>query len=153
MSSTMRPVPGSRAGGPFLIYWLPVVIYCAIIFVQSSLPSPDLPGHFPHADKLWHTAGYAILGLLFCRALGHTTAMGRHRRWIYWAAVLAAFLYGVSDEAHQCLVAARQGDWRDAMADLAGSLIGAWFYLAVQGWRPFGGKRPKDGRTTNGNTG
>jgi VanZ family protein len=43
-------------------------------------------------------------------------------------------LYGLSDEWHQTLVASRHGSLLDALADFAGSLIGAAGYVASRAY-------------------
>ena len=52
----------------FFFYWLPVIFYCLLIFVQSSYPVTESLPLFPHADKLAHAGAYALLGFLFYRA-------------------------------------------------------------------------------------
>jgi hypothetical protein len=49
----------------FLIYWLPVVLYCTVIFIQSAYPSMIQIRNVPFGDKYLHFIGYAILGMLF----------------------------------------------------------------------------------------
>jgi hypothetical protein len=63
----------------FIRYWIPVIFYCAIIFVQSSFPSPEKLPSFPHSDKIMHAIVYSILGALICRASNTIDLL--HRRW------------------------------------------------------------------------
>ena len=48
----------------FLGYWLPVIVYVALIFTASSIPGRDIPTLFTNSDKLEHLAEYALFGLL-----------------------------------------------------------------------------------------
>ena len=108
----------------FLIYWLPVILYCLFIFLQSAFPSPVSTEGVLLGDKLLHLAGYAVLGALFFRAL--EASRPRERAWALWAlSALFATAYGASDELHQAFVPERSADMLDLAADAAGAMIGA----------------------------
>ena len=109
-----------------LVYWLPLLIYMLIIFIQSSYPTIDTPGP-SHLDKLFHLAAYALLGYLFARAYG-ASRLQRHMALIVILAIASASLYGVLDELHQSLVPQRRADPWDVGADFLGSLIGVGIY-------------------------
>ena len=111
----------------FVCYWLPVVLYCAAIFIQSSFPSPETIPSLPGSDKLLHVAAYAILGGLFFRAY-RTSRRGNRIRHAAWVSVLFAACYGISDEVHQYFVPERSADWLDAAADIVGSFAGVMIY-------------------------
>lgn len=100
-----------------------------VIFVQSAYPSPDSLPRFAYADKVLHFLGYGLLGALFCRAF-NSLPRWRHR-WdaLFFIGVVAATLYGASDEWHQSFVSARTGDIGDVLADFLGSMAGSWIYL------------------------
>jgi VanZ family protein len=108
----------------FLIYWLPVVLYCLFIFIQSSLPSPVSTRGVPLGDKLLHLAGYALLGALFFRAFRASRPDGTLRT-LWLLSALATAFYGASDELHQAFVPSRSGDLLDVAADAAGAVLGA----------------------------
>lgn len=108
----------------FLFYWLPVILYCLLIFVQSSYPVTDSLPLFPHADKLAHTGAYALLGFLFYRAY-LTTGIGKRAMALLILSVLSASAYGISDEIHQFFVPSRTADIMDVLADATGSVLGA----------------------------
>lgn len=115
---------------PFIRYWLPVIVYCTIIFVQSSYPSPDALPRFAFSDKLMHLLAYGILGALVCRA-SNTIVRWRHR----WGALvviglMTATLYGASDEWHQSFVAGRSAEITDLIADFVGGLAGSLAYVS-----------------------
>ncbi len=99
--------------------WAPVLLWAAVIFAFSSLPSlgTDLGTWDLVLRKLAHLAEYAILGGLLLRA---TRRLG--------PAVVLAALYAVSDEVHQTFVEGRVGAVLDVAIDTLGALGGvlAW---------------------------
>lgn len=108
----------------FFYYWFPVIIYCALIFIQSSRPAPEIIPAITHLDKLLHAGAYALLSALFFRAY-RTTRYRDRTNYIVIFSILSAGLYGISDELHQHFVPYRSADIQDALADIAGSAIGA----------------------------
>lgn len=117
-----RGGPAARAGGRRVALWIGVLLYLAAIFVLSSMPSP-LPSLTSRVnDKVLHAAEYGGLGLLLTLAL---EAAGMRVRRAAVAALLAASLYGATDEIHQAFVPNRDADLRDWAADTAGAALGA----------------------------
>jgi VanZ family protein len=112
----------------FLKYWLPLIAYCLLIFIQSSFPSPVKEPDIPFFDKYLHMLGYALLGALFCRAYGSLRFGGKFWR-IALLSVLSAGLYGISDEIHQYFVPGRSADVMDAAADFVGAVWGVLLYM------------------------
>lgn len=110
----------------FFYYWLPVILYCFLIFKQSSspviLPIPSLP----HIDKLFHAVGYAILAILFCRAFKSLGILDVHT--MMFLNILLSAVYGFSDEIHQYFVPYRSADINDFLANVIGSLLGVFIY-------------------------
>lgn len=115
----------------FLNYWLPVLGLAAIIFFQSSYPSPDRLPHWPHLDKVVHAGVYGFLSLLICRALDSLPRWRGRTRLLLAVATLLATLYGVTDEWHQAHVPYRSCDPADVLADFMGSFVGAFVYLRI----------------------
>ncbi len=111
----------------FVVYWLPVVIYCSLIFVQSSYPSYGKLPQFDGADKLWHFCAYAVLGALFYRAFLRTP-FNQKARQIVFMSIVCASVYGLSDEIHQYFVPSRQASLADIGADIFGSIGGVYLY-------------------------
>lgn len=113
----------------FIRYWLPVIVYCTIIFVQSSYPSPEQLPRFPFSDKLMHAIAYGILGALICRA-SNSVDQWRHN-WgvLVLIGVVASTVYGLSDEWHQSFVDGRSSELSDLIADFAGGLAGSVIYV------------------------
>jgi VanZ family protein len=121
----------------FASYWLPVLVYCLVIFIQSSLPAPDSISKIAHFDKLLHFAAYSVLGALFYRAF-FTTRFGKSELKTALVSIFAASLYGLSDEIHQAFVPSRTPDIRDVLADSLGALAGV---LAFWKWSSRGKAR------------
>ncbi len=111
----------------FLFYWLPLLVYLALIFTQSAFPAPQTGLKIPHLDKGVHAAIYSLLGILFCRAYGRTwPRMGP--RWLMIVSILSATVFGLSDEIHQYFVPYRSADRMDLLADFLGSAVGVFIY-------------------------
>jgi VanZ family protein len=115
--------PTTTAGRSTLSVWLPVVVWAAVIFVFSSIPSlsTELGTWDTILRKLAHLAEYAILGALLLRAFRHPVA-----------AVVLAGLYAVTDEVHQLFVEGRHGAPLDVGIDTVGALAGvlAWRWIS-----------------------
>jgi VanZ family protein len=139
----------------FFKFWLPVVVWCALIFVASAdsnssqnssrLLGPLLKWLVPSlsdaaiadavffARKCVHATVYAVLAWLLWRAL--RVRMGSVSGWCgraAWWAWIGATGYAVSDELHQSFVANRQGSVWDVALDSAGAaaclvLVRFWF--------------------------
>ena len=95
--------------------WLPVLLWAAVIFAFSSIPSlsTELGTWDTILRKLAHLAEYAILGALLLRASRHPVV-----------AVVLAGLYAVTDEVHQLFVEGRHGAPLDVGIDSVGALAG-----------------------------
>jgi hypothetical protein len=115
--------PSRRRPADRVSLWGPVILYCGLIFLLSSMSRvPALPGGM--SDKMAHALLYSGLGFLAARALAG--GFGRPVPWRVVPAVAAfAALYGLSDEAHQLFVPGRQFDLRDTVADVVGGVAGA----------------------------
>ena len=107
-------MPASRA----LFLWLPVIVWAAVIFTFSSIPSlgTGLGSWDVVLRKLAHAAEFGVLGALLYRALRHEPL-----------AILLGSAYAVTDEVHQAFVSGRHGspvDWLiDTLGVVAGVLI------------------------------
>ena len=114
----------------FFLYWFPILLYCLLIFIQSSRPSPDITPHWPYIDKVLHFTAYALLGALFLRAF-NITRIKHHLKLIIILSIILSSLYGISDEIHQSFVPFRTADAMDALADILGSIAGVYFYQTL----------------------
>jgi len=120
-----------------------LIAYSVLIVFQSHYPAPESIPSLPYFDKLLHTGGYGLLGLLFCRAY-RSGWPGASNRSLARYAVLSAALFGLSDEIHQSFVVFRTADAWDVLADALGGAIGVGFYfmlLSVAGLHSAAAKR------------
>jgi VanZ family protein len=103
--------------------WAPVVVWAAVIFAFSSIPSlgTGLGTWDLILRKLAHLTEYAILGALLVRALARPSL-----------AILLGALYAASDELHQHFVRGRHAAWYDVVIDTVGVTVGVilWRRLA-----------------------
>ncbi|HEY2953250.1 MAG TPA: VanZ family protein [Verrucomicrobiae bacterium] len=143
----------------FLIYWLPVVVWMALIFSASTdagssrrtsrIIRPILRWLYPQISdarveqvqfvvrKGGHMAEYAILAGLLWRARRKPVPHDP-RPWQGAAAVFAwlvAALYACSDELHQNFVASRQASVWDVMLDSTGAALGLIALWQLGRWR------------------
>ena len=113
--------------GQWMLAWLPVAAYMALIFYLSSLPHPDenLPKFLFEkvSDKVLHVIEYAVLAVLCYRAFRRAAGPFVMRHAVVLAIMTASF-YGVTDEVHQAFVPFRTATWLDWAADTAGGVIG-----------------------------
>ena len=106
-----------------LAAWLPVVVWAAVIFAFSSIPSLSTGlGTWDYVlRKCAHVTEYAILAFLLRRALGRD---------------LPAFLFGVayaaSDELHQRFVPGRHASPVDVGIDAIGLGLGILAYRRLE---------------------
>jgi VanZ family protein len=152
----LSAVPNARS---LARYWLPVVIWMAVIFSASGdhqsfqrssrIIGPLVHWLFPNISearlnavvtavrKGAHVTEYAILGLLLWRAL-RKPARSDPRPWSWRAAgggVGLVALYAASDEIHQTFVPSRQGSVWDVLIDTTGAVLGLLLLWAFGRWR------------------
>jgi len=111
----------------FLICWLPLIIYCLAIYIQSGQPGPE---HIPDVrflDKFLHFGAYGLLGILFFRAY-ETLPLKNFKNLLILISIGSATLYGISDEIHQYFVPSRQADVMDVIANTIGSICGVYLF-------------------------
>ena len=112
------------------LYWLPLLLYCLAIFIQSGFDTPGQIPAIPMIDKILHFVAYAIMGILFFRAYG-TLPIGNRQLLLVLLSILSAGLYGISDEIHQHFVPSRNADSMDVLADFLGSIGGVAVYYRI----------------------
>jgi VanZ family protein len=112
-------MPASRA----LSLWLPVVVWAAVIFTFSSIPSlsTGLGTWDTILRKAAHLTEYAIFGALLLRALGRELP-----------ALFFGIAYAVTDEIHQHFVEGRHASPLDVALDGVGVAIGIFLLRLVQ---------------------
>lgn len=100
----------------------------ALIWVLSSMSSVPSFDDVPFRDKGIHFMEYGVLAAFLVHALQGTWP-GWARPGHYFAAALAAVVWGLSDEIHQAFVPGRSSDAKDVLADAIGAVLGAGVYL------------------------
>src|SRR5215470_5999176 len=130
----------------FIKYWLPLLIWLAVIFVGStSVMSAEhtsryivpfliwlKPGISPKAiwiilvvvRKCAHITEYAILALLLWRSLRGVPGLRTKTTICFGGVLLGCALFAASDEFHQTFVKSRTPSVRDVCLDIAGALVG-----------------------------
>jgi VanZ family protein len=111
----------------FVFYWLPLILYCLFIYIQSANPSPEQIPSFPFVDKALHCVAYGIMGILFYRAY-QTLRVRANIHMLMLLSVVSASLYGISDEIHQSFVPFRDAEVADVIADVIGAFSGVYLY-------------------------
>ena len=111
------------AGTRVLTVWAPVVLWAAVIFALSSIPSLGTGlGTWDYVlRKCAHMTEYAILAALLYRALGRRIP-----------AFFAALTYAASDELHQRFVHGRHGTPVDVAIDAVGIVAGLLVWERVR---------------------
>lgn len=109
-----------------LLYWLPVFLWCVLIYYLSSLPS--LRSDFSDSwdvilRKSAHITEFAILTFLLYRA----SALHFSRKNSIVFVALFAFIFSLTDEYHQTFVDGRSGNFRDVMIDAVGISLALCF--------------------------
>lgn len=143
----------------FLKYWLPVVLWMAVVFGASSdaqsgqhssrIIEPVLRWLFPQMSaaarddvvfacrKVAHVTEYGIFALLLWRALRRPVR--RDPRPWSWPqarlAVLLAAIYAATDEFHQAFVPTREARVHDVVIDTCGAALALWLLWAWGRWR------------------
>ena len=107
-------------------YWLPPIVWMALIFYFSSRFRVSATGKFLFdfiIFKTLHLVEYAILYFLLFRAFYsiNNQQLTINNKFLF--PVLLSILYAVSDEFHQTLVPTREGKIRDVFIDSLGILL------------------------------
>jgi VanZ family protein len=106
-----------------LTLWLPVLVWAAVIFTFSSIPSlsSGLGTWDTILRKGAHVTEYAVLGGLLYRALGREPL-----------ALAAGIAYAATDELHQHFVRGRHASPVDVAIDAVGVAVGMLLWLRLR---------------------
>ena len=143
----------------FAKYWLPLVLWFALIFMasrdtnsfqhSSRIIGPLVKWLLPKlteeqvgdvvffARKCAHATEYAVLAWLFWRAFRHALRVPRGT-WSWRVAQFAwlgATIYAITDELHQSFVPNRQGSGWDVLLDSLGAGLGLGTIWLIGRWR------------------
>ncbi len=122
----------------YVKYWVPPLLYMALIFAISSMQQPPLPTpefKWLSIDKLYHFIEFGILSVLLTIAFVNVPPKWLPEGWIWVVAALISILYGASDELHQMFVPGRFATYSDWISDVIGSIagvLGVYFYYRRQ---------------------
>lgn len=94
--------------------WLAVAVAVHLAVLYWPRP-PDVGAGVPHLDLVVHLVVFGAVALCAVRC-------GLPLRWVVVALLAHAV---VSEVVQDAVVPDRTGDWRDAVADAAGTLLGA----------------------------
>jgi len=103
--------------------WLPVGIWALVIFTFSSLPTVETTNFYLGdflIKKSAHLIEYGIFATLVYRALFNSKVSIKKAMYI---SVIAAFVYGASDEFHQSFTPGRGPKFTDVLIDTTGASI------------------------------
>jgi VanZ family protein len=106
-----------------LTVWLPVIVWAAVIFTFSSIPSlsTGLGTWDTILRKGAHLTEYAVLGGLLYRALGREPL-----------ALAVGIAYAATDELHQYFVRGRHASPVDVAIDAVGIAVGMLLWLRLR---------------------
>jgi LPXTG-site transpeptidase (sortase) family protein len=106
----------------FLNIWLPVILWCGLIFYLSSVPNLKAARN-PQWDEIIrsgvHLVFYGILYALFFRALNF-----KKKKKNFRSPLIFACLYALSDEVHQYFIPTRTFQLKDLVVDWSGAGLG-----------------------------
>jgi VanZ family protein len=107
--------------------WAPVVLWAAVIFALSSIPSlgTGLGVWDTILRKGAHMSEYAVFALLLLRALGRDVP-----------AFFVGLAYAATDELHQHFVRGRHGSPFDVAIDAVGLALGLLLLHVTRSWTP-----------------
>ncbi|MFH0864165.1 MAG: VanZ family protein [Candidatus Gottesmanbacteria bacterium] len=102
-----------------ILLWLPVIIWCGIIFYLSSLQVKPPTGTWLDIvlPYIVHLGEYGILFTLTWRASKNL-----------YGSIIFVIIYAFSDEIHQAFVPTRTPDLLDVTTDIIGMLF-AWLLI------------------------
>ena len=111
----------SRFLVPFLRWLDPQISLAALNAIQVGV------------RKLGHLTEYAILAMLFWRALRGASRWQTKMSMLFLIASVGCAIFAASDEFHQSFVPSRTASPIDAMIDICGALIGLAICLILAG--------------------
>lgn len=114
--------------------WVPVVLYCALIFYITSLPmNGNL--NISWEDKFWHLLMFIPLGYLFMCAINLKSNLSNLLLVVF--SIVASTLLGVATEFHQAYIPSRSPEFLDGVMDAVGGGFGAMLFLLIHSYLCF----------------
>lgn len=116
---------GGAGGWRARARWVyPLALAALIVFASSRSHVPGVGA--PGGDKVVHFGVFGLLATLMVRLLPRPAA---------WIAVVAASLFGATDEWHQSFTPGRRMDWADWVADTLGAAVAVAAYWRWAAYR------------------
>jgi len=121
-----------KSAEKIILYWLPVILWAAIIFTFSANPTTSTSEiHWQDflIKKTLHILFFGTLATLLYRAL-RVSGVGKFRAG--YTTIIITFLYGVTDEIHQSFTPGRMPRVYDVAFDTIGAILAVfviWKYL------------------------
>jgi VanZ family protein len=115
----------------FLRYWLPVLVYVAIIFALSSIANLSAPVRWNNADKMAHLVEYTLLGFLLARAF-YGARIFSSLVACALLGIVAGIATGIADEIFQAGVPGRVSSAADFRVDAIGVVLGSAVYAFLR---------------------
>lgn len=114
----------TRKAARLLSLYLPVVLWCSLIFYLSATPflKTELGFWDLILRKIAHMVEFGVLFLLAKRALSGS-GLGLNRKEVNLVSFVFAMLYAVSDEYHQAFVPGRGPSLIDVCIDTLGIIL------------------------------
>ncbi len=113
-----------------------IFVYMATLVFVSLIPMDPGAARFrflgnmnPALQNVLHLPAYAALAILWMQVL---TQRGRHGFSRLCTALLLGAGFGLANEAMQFLIPGRYPSLMDALANLAGSVLGVLVYIGVE---------------------
>ncbi|MFQ5676395.1 MAG: VanZ family protein [bacterium] len=111
-------------------YFVPAILYAALIFGLSALPSSAIPDlGISSGDLFMHFGEYTIFGYFLGMAAIQTSENANWKRVLL--GLIIGSLYAASDEYHQSFVAGRVSEVSDFIADTVGVMFGMYLFLKL----------------------
>lgn len=116
-------------------FW-PALFWSAIVIFLLSIPGSDLPEEssfltIPYFDKWVHLGIFALFVILWCWAISLKKKQVNRVRSFLWITMAAILLGYLMELVQKYLVANRDYDLWDVVADGVGAIIGLLFSLKV----------------------
>ncbi|MCX5749752.1 MAG: VanZ family protein [Candidatus Saganbacteria bacterium] len=117
------------------IYWIPALLYMAMIFYLSSGAPPEPAKHAPMLVhiKLVHIIEYSALYALIFFAVRMSCKIPYNWQVVY--CVFLTYIYGLTDELHQALVRGRTASLIDCFTNLLAAALMQAALSAALIWR------------------
>ncbi|MCC7232303.1 MAG: VanZ family protein [Bacteroidia bacterium] len=125
-------------------YQWPSIAWACFIMILCGIPGDDLPRltflEWLKPDKIIHLILFGIQTILLIGSFRHLTRESTFQKHPFTWAVVLSGLYGIIVEILQGTVFInRSMDARDALANIAGALIGLWLFTRYKAKGPSAG--------------